>query len=90
VLALCSAVTCWKRGWRELAVFTLLTLLAPLLTGTLTSMTRYAGVAPGVYMALALWSEKHPRFGPIWMAVSAMSLALLATLFALGINVGGA
>jgi hypothetical protein len=41
-------------------------------------------------MALALWSEKHPRFGQIWMAVSAMALALLATLFALGINVGGA
>jgi len=90
VLALCSAVACWKRGWRELAVFTVLTLLAPLLTGTLTSITRYAGVAPGVYLALALWTEKHPRFGQICMAVSAMSLALLATLFALGINVGGA
>jgi hypothetical protein len=40
-------------------------------------------------MALAQWSEKHPRFGQIWMAISAMSLALLATLFALGIHVGG-
>jgi len=90
VLALCSAVTCWKRGWRSLAMFTLLTLLAPLLTGTLTSMTRYAGVAPGVYVALALWAEKWPRLGQVWMALSAMSLALLATLFALGINVGGA
>lgn len=90
VLALCSAITCWKRGWRGLAVFTVLTLLAPLLTGTLISMTRYIGVAPGVYVAIALWSEKHPRSGQIWMAASAMSLALLTTLFALGINVGGA
>lgn len=90
VLALCSAITCWKRGWRGLAVFTLLTLLAPLLTGTLTSMTRYVGVAPGVYVALALWADNRPRFGQVWMALSAMSLALLSALFALGINVGGA
>ncbi|RUL74869.1 hypothetical protein [Dyella choica] len=90
LLAICSSVTCWRHGWRGLTVFTLLTLLAPLCTGTLVSMTRYAGVAPGIYLALALWSERWPRFGQVWMAMSAMSLALLVTLFALGINVGGA
>ena len=90
ILALCSVITCWKRGWRDLAVFTFLTLLAPLLTGTLTSMTRYAGAAPGVYIALAVWAEARPRLGLAWMALSAMALALLSALFALGINVGGA
>ncbi|MBB3228850.1 hypothetical protein FHW69_003495 [Luteibacter sp. Sphag1AF] len=90
VLGIVSAVTCWKRGWRGLAVFTALTLLAPLATGTLISITRYLGVAPGVYMALAVWSEKHPRFGQLCLALFAIAMALLCTLFAAGINVGGA
>lgn len=90
VLALCSAVTCWKRGWRGLAVFTALTVLAPLMTGTLMSMTRYIGVAPGVFIALAVWTETRPRFGQIWLAVSAAALVLLCVLFALGSNIAGA
>lgn len=54
VLAIASIVTCWRKGWRDLAVFTSLTLLAPLSTGTLMSMTRYLSVAPGLFLALAV------------------------------------
>lgn len=90
ILGICSIVTCWKKGWRGLAVFTALTLLAPMATGTLTSMTRYAGVAPGVYLALAVWSERSPRFGQICTATFAVALALLCVMLGLGINIAGA
>jgi hypothetical protein len=90
VLALCSIVTCWRKGWRELAVFTALTLLAPLSTGTLTSMTRYIGSAPGVFLALGVWAERRPQFGQLWLAVSVACMTLLCVLFTLHINIGGA
>lgn len=89
-IGFCSAVTCWRKGWRDLAVFTLLTLLAPLSTGTLISITRYLGVAPGVYVALAVWTEQRPRLGQLLIAFFALSMGLLCTLFAAGINIGGA
>jgi hypothetical protein len=90
VLALCSIVTCWRKGWTELAVFTALTLLAPLSTGTLMSMTRYIGSAPGVFLALAVWAERRPQFGQLWLAVSVASMTLLCILFTLHIDIGGA
>jgi Dolichyl-phosphate-mannose-protein mannosyltransferase len=90
VLAMCSVVTCWRKGWRELAVFTSLTLLAPLSTGTLISMTRYIGAAPGVFLALAVWAERRPQFGQLWLAISVCCLTLLCILFTLHINIGGA
>lgn len=90
VLATASVVTCWKRGWRGLAVFTALTLLAPLATGTLMSMTRYLAVAPGVYMAMAVWAEKRRRWGQLCLGLCAASLTLLCTAFAAGVNIGGA
>lgn len=90
ILGICSVATCWKKGWRGLAVFTALTLLAPMATGTLTSMTRYAGVAPGIYLALSVWSERWHRFGQICTATFAMALALLCVMFGLGINIAGA
>jgi hypothetical protein len=90
ILGICSIVTCWKKGWRGLAVFTALTLLAPMSTGTLTSMTRYVGVAPGVYLALAVWSDRSPRFAQICTATFAVALTLLCVMLGLGINIAGA
>jgi Gpi18-like mannosyltransferase len=90
IIALGTVVTCWKRKWRGLSVFTLLTVLAPLCTGTLMSMHRYVSVAPGVFLGLAVWADQNPRFGQLWLAASVFSLTLLCTLFALGIDIGGA
>lgn len=90
IVAGCSVITCWKRGWRGLAIFTGLTILAPLSTGTLTSMYRYVSISPGVYIALAVWADNKPRFGMLWLAMSAFALTLLCTLFTLGIDIGGA
>ncbi len=90
VMALCSVVACWRRGWRDLAVFTALTVLAPLSTGTLISMTRYIGVAPGVFIALAAWAEERPRFGTLWLSISVLAMTLLGILFTFGIDIGSA
>ena len=90
VLALLSAYTCYRRRWYGLAVFTLLTLTAGLCSGTLMSITRYVGVAPGVFVALAVWCEASPRLAPLLLATSAVSLALLCTAFAAGFTIGGA
>lgn len=90
VVGIASAVACWRRGWRGLAVFTLLTLLAPLSTGTLMSLTRYMSVAPGVYLALSAWSGENRRFGQLWLVVSCVCMTLLCTAYAAGLNLGGA
>ena len=90
VLALCSVVTCWRKGWRELAVFTGLTVLAPLSTGTLISMTRYVGAAPGVFLALGVWAERRPQFGQLWLATSVVCMTILCILFTLHNSIGGA
>lgn len=88
MLACCSIVTCWRKGWTELAVFTALTLLAPLSTGTLVSMTRYIGGAPGIFLALAVWAERRPPFGQLWLATSVAAMTILCTLFTLRIDIG--
>jgi len=90
IAGIASIVTCWRKGWRDLAMFTGLTLLAPLCTGTLTSLTRYAGVAPGVFLALAVWSEDKPRVAQVLTMLSSVALAFMVILFALGINMAGA
>jgi hypothetical protein len=90
LIGFASVVTCWRRGWRGLAVFTTLTILAPLFTGTLLSMTRFLGVTPGVYLALSVWSGGHKRFGQLCLAFFAVSMTLLCTCLAAGINIGGA
>jgi len=90
VLAIASIVTCWRRGWRGLAIFTGLTLLAPLSTGTLMSMTRYLGVAPGIFLAMSVWSAQSRRFGQLMLVLSGIAMTLLCTAFAAGINIGGA
>ncbi|WP_266158349.1 hypothetical protein [Dyella silvatica] len=90
LLAIASAVACWRRRWYSLAVFTALTLLAPLSTGTLMSITRYLGVAPGIYLMLAVWAGEHRRLGQLWLVFLAMSQILLCAAFAAGVNIGGA
>jgi hypothetical protein len=90
LLAIASAVTCWRKGWRGIALFTALTVLAPLSTGTLMSMTRYIGVAPGVYLGFAAWSQRSRRSGQVLLIGLVAAMTLLCTLFAAGINVGGA
>lgn len=90
LLAIASVVTCWRKGWRGIALFTALTVVAPLSTGTLMSMTRYIGVAPGVYLAFAAWSQQSRRAGQALLIGLVAAMTLLCTLFAAGINVGGA
>lgn len=90
VAGIASVVACWKRGWRDIAIFTALTMLAPLCTGTLTSMTRYLGVAPGLFIAFAAWSERSPRVGQGLLALSSVVLTLMCVLFAAGIDIAGA
>ncbi|WP_413625477.1 hypothetical protein [Luteibacter sp. Lutesp34] len=90
LLAICSILSCWRRGWRELAVFSALTLLAPLSTGTLTSLTRYLSVAPGIFVALATWAYRFPRLGQWLIGGFCFALALMCVLFSQGVNVAGA
>jgi hypothetical protein len=90
MIGFASIVTCWRRGWRGLAVFTALTIFAPLFTGTLLSMTRFLGVTPGVYLALSVWTARHKRFGQLCLAFFALSMTLLCACLAAGINIGGA
>jgi hypothetical protein len=90
ILAIASVVTCWRKGWRDMAIFTGLTLLAPLSTGTLTSMTRYLSVAPGMFLALAVWTEGWPRLGQMLTAGFCIALAIMCILFVLGSNIAGA
>lgn len=90
ILGLTSAITCWRQHWYGMAIFTAITILVPLSTGTLMSMTRYVGVAPGVYLALAVWSERDRRMGQLFLVVFAIAMTLLCVSFAAGINLGGA
>ncbi|KJV31668.1 hypothetical protein [Luteibacter yeojuensis] len=90
MLGIASIVTCWRRGWHQIAIFTGLTLLAPLATGTLTSITRYLGVAPGLYIALAMWAHERPRLGQALLVACSMCLALMCALFAAGFNMASA
>jgi hypothetical protein len=90
LVGLFSIVACWRRGWHEIAVFTGLTVAAPLCTGTLTSMTRYLGVAPGLFLALAAWSYENPRLGRHFFAASTLCLTVMTVLFAAGFNMAGA
>jgi Gpi18-like mannosyltransferase len=89
-IALASIATCWRRRWLGLACFTALTLLAPLATGSLMSITRYLSVVPAIYIALALWGSKNRRLGQLWLALFAIAQGLLLTAFATGVNIGGA
>lgn len=90
IIAIASVVTYWRKGWRDLAVFTALTLLAPLSTGTLMSMTRYLSVAPGLFLALAVWAEDRPRLGQMLLGSLGVALAIMCILFALDANIAGA
>lgn len=89
-IGIASIVTCWRQRWYGMAAFTAMTILAPLLTGTLMSMTRYIGVAPGVYVALSVWTVRRKRLGQCFIALFAIATALLCVSFATGINLGGA
>ncbi len=81
---------CWKRRHLGLGLLTLLTVLAPLCTGTLMSVTRYVAILPATYLALGWLTQRSTAALLVAMATSVMLLALLTAAFAAGVNIGGA
>ena len=81
--AVLAAVLSWKRVRMSYLVFSILLLLVALLTGTLTSFGRY--MLDGVFLlmgpVLYLSERKKPVF-MAYLAVSAVSMLVLASLFA--------
>ena len=90
VVGLLSVITCWRRKWYGVAIFTAMTLLAPLSTGSLMSMTRYLGVSPGIYLTLSVWGSRNKRMGQLLLTLFAISMTMMCICFAAGINLGGA
>jgi hypothetical protein len=84
-----GAIALWRRREPALAVFTLLGLTAPLASGTLMSMARYAlGLFP---LALAIADvTAHRAVERVWFALSAALLALMSAAFALLLTFAGA
>jgi hypothetical protein len=79
-IAFCAAavvsVWLWRRQQAGLALFTALSVLAPAMTGSLTSMARYTFALFPVAIVYGLWSGKGSRE----RAVLAMMTAVLAVL----------
>jgi hypothetical protein len=76
-------------GWRKkidkhLLIFSILALLLPTLTGTLSSMPRYILSAPGVLLALSYWVNSHDKRLYFSLAVSTILLILNTLLFIQG------
>ena len=76
-------------GWRKkidknILVFSILALLLPTLTGTLSSMPRYILAAPGVLLALSYWINSSDKRLYFSLAVSTILLILNTLLFIQG------
>jgi hypothetical protein len=71
------------------AAFLALCVLAPLMTGTLTSMSRYVTALFPLALALADWTNGATR-ERAWFTLSAATLALMALAFSLGLTFAAA
>lgn len=67
----------------NLWIFSMLALLIPATTGTFSGMPRYALASLGVFIAVGIYLENHPKIKPV---VWGLSLALQCLLFSLFIN----
>ncbi|GAA0716772.1 mannosyltransferase family protein [Dokdonella soli] len=84
-----AVVALWRRREPALAVFLLLGLAAPLASGTLMSMARYAlGLFPLALVIADLTADRAVERG--WFALSTALLALMSAAFALGMTFAGA
>jgi len=84
-----AAVWLARRGQWGLAIFTGLSVLAPAMTGPLTSMARYAFALFPLSMAYALWANRGSRERTT-LAVMAMVLATLVIAFERDLAFAGA
>lgn len=86
-----AATAAWliRRGQWGLAIFTGLSVLAPAMTGPLTSMARYTFALFPLAMAYALWAERGSRERAT-LAVMAMILATLVIAFERNLAFAGA
>ena len=71
------------------AVLLALCVLAPLMTGTLTSMSRYATALFPLALAVADWTSGATR-ERIWFTLSAATLAMMSLAFSLGLTFAAA
>ena len=83
------AWSCLRRHW-GMATLVALTIVAPLATGTLMSMTRYLLIAFPIYLMLADFAVRRPVAGGLLLGVSATSMGALVVGFQLGATVSGA
>ena len=72
----------WRRHL-ALGVFTLLCVLLPWSTGTVTAMARYLSTCAPVFLALACWL-KRPHALLVWVLASACLLAGMTAAFTFG------
>ena len=79
LLILGSAYAVWKRLRPSYAVYTVLGVLVPILTGTLMSVGRYAAVLFPVFLWVASW--KHRGAKAAWAFVSILLFALYLQLY---------
>lgn len=84
-----AAIVLWRRREPALAAFLLLGLLAPLASGSVMSMARYAlGLFPLALAIADLTANRAVERG--WFACSTALLALMSAAFALTLNFAGA
>ena len=92
-IAFCAAagVSVWllRRQQWGLALFTALSVLAPAMTGSLTSMARYSFVLFPVAMVYGLWSGKGSRERAV-LTLMTVLLAVLAVAFERNLAFAGA
>jgi Gpi18-like mannosyltransferase len=88
-LGTAASVWLWRREKRGLALFLFLSLLAPLMTGSITSMSRYVmGSFP--FLVAAAGYLENSRAYDVLLASSAFLLAVLSIAYAANIAFGGA
>lgn len=78
--ALICSVLVWKRFRLSYAVYTLLGILIPIITGTFMSVGRYIIVLFPIILLLA--AIKNPLFKKTWLLISILLLGLYTLLFA--------
>lgn len=90
IMAMLAVAWCVLRRRWGMALLVVLTLLAPLATGTLMSLTRYMLAAFPIYLMLADVATKRPLVGGLLLAMSASAMGALVVGFQLSVTVAGA
>lgn len=81
LLFLSSLILGTKRLPSSLWIFSILTVLLPASTGTLTSMPRYLIASLGVFIILGQLLETNPKLKPVLWSISLVLQVILTSLF---------